>query len=422
MYDPIKWLFSIVYIYFAISFIRLEKYKPTWYNLLHKYATYSLWILMVLLIYSVSIGNNKIIEITYNFIFIPITLALSIISLYIFYKTDSPVKYYLIIGAGFYLVLTTFSHFLTYTGHPFRILFYGAITFEMIMFALGLGKLTKIYLEKTNQWQRQIILKHEENIKLKDKLANELDKRVKEKTDEIIQLMEKNEAEKRKRLALHYSTEMLSLKMQALQAQMNPHFLFNSLNSIKHFIINNEPKKSISYLTKFAKLIRNVLDNSKVEEISLKDELNLMELYLDIENMRFNGELDYHFNVAPGVDLNRVKIPPLILQALIENAIWHGLAPKKENKKLIINIQKSEKSIIIEIEDNGIGRKQAEIFKNKKSVILKKEGMGINITEERLKVFSERFKNKYKIHFLDLTDSEGNPTGTKVELIIPLHQ
>ncbi len=411
----------MVYIYFAISFIRLKKYNPKWDNILRKYANVSLGVLVVLLLISFIMQDNKIIEIIYNFIFLPFTFFLSIAALYIFYKTDSPVKYYLIIGAGVYLIISIFSHFLTYTGHPFRVLFYLAITFEMIMFALGLGKLTKINLEKTNEWQRQIILKHEENLRLKDELAHELDGLVKEKTAEIIDLMKKNEEEKREKLALKYSSEMLRLRMMALQAQMNPHFLFNSLNSIKHFIIKNEPKKSISYLTKFAKLIRNVLDYSGIEEISLKEEIELMKLYLEIENLRFNNRLNIQFDIDPDIDLLHTKIPPLILQAIIENAIWHGLAPKKENLNLKISLTKQRNNILIAIVDNGIGRKEAAKIKERKSEVLKKKALGINITQERLKVFSERFKNKYKIHFIDLFTPQGEPAGTKVELIIPLH-
>ena len=421
LYDPIKWLFSIVYIYFVMNFIELYKYNPFWNKILKKYAKYSLWALGLLVIYSIVQDNNKLMGLVYNFIFIPFTFIISIITLYVIYKTASPVKYYLIIGSGVFLIITTFSHFLTYTGQPFRVLFYAAISFEMLMFALGLGKKQKIILEEKNAWQKQIIREQEENLRLKDQLAKHLDQKVKNKTTEIVNLKEVNEAAQREKMALKYSKELLRLRMMALQAQMNPHFLFNSLNSIKHFIINNEQKKSISYLTKFAKLIRNVLDYSGLQEISLKEEIELMKLYLEIENLRFNYELNYNFNIDPGINLNQIKIPPLILQALIENAIWHGLAPKKKNMKLDINIKKGENAIHIEIIDNGIGREQANRIKNTKSDMLKKKAMGINITEERLKVFSEGFNNKYQMNFVDLKDAVGNSIGTKVELVIPMH-
>ena len=421
LYDPIKWLYSIVYIYFAISFIQLKKYNPKWDNILRKFAKYSLALLIILLIYSMITGSNKSLEIAYNFLFLPAVFIISVIALHVFYQTRSPIKYYLILGSGVYLILAVISHILTYTGRPFRVIFYFAIIFEMIMFALGLGKKQKLILEEKNKWQRQIIKEHEENLKLKDELTDKLDKKVKEKTAEIIELLKANEAEKREKIALRYSKEMLRLRMMALQAQMNPHFLFNSLNSIKHFIINNEQKKSISYLTKFAKLIRNVLDYSGTSEISLKEEIEMMKLYLEIENLRFDYKLDYKFEIDPGINLNRIKIPPLILQALIENAIWHGLAPKKDDMKLNIKLKKLDDKILIEIEDNGIGREQAARIKETKSDMLKKKAMGINITQERLKVFSERFKNKYQIKFIDLTDEEGNPAGTKVQLIIPVY-
>jgi len=419
MYDPIKWMYSVVYIYFAITFIELYKYNPRWDKILRTFARYSLWFLALLMIFSFVIHNNKPIEIAYNFIFLPIIFILSLKALHVFYKTSSPIKYYLIIGSGVYLILAVLSHILTYTGHPFRVLFYLAITFEMLMFALGLGKKQKLILEEKNKWQRQIIKEHEENLRLKDELTKKLDQKVQDKTAEIIELLKANEAEKREKIALQYSKEMIRLRMMALQAQMNPHFLFNSLNSIKHFIINNEPKKSISYLTKFAKLIRNVLDYSGVPEISLKDEIEIMKLYLEIENLRFDHQLHFDFIIDPSIDLNQVKVPPLILQALIENAIWHGLAPKKENRRLWIRIFKKHEQIKIEIEDNGIGRERAELIKKTKSSMLKKKPMGINITEERLKVFAEKYKHKYHITFEDLIDESGAAAGTKVILYLP---
>ncbi len=422
LYDAIKWLYSIIYIYFAISFIQFYKYNPKWDRVLRDFAKISLWILLVLTIYSMYIHDNKLLEIVYNYAFLPLIFIIGLYSLYLFYKTESPVKNYLLIGAGVYLVLTTFSHILTYTGHPFRVLFYFAVTFEIILFALGLGKKQKLILEEKNRWQNEIIREHEENLRLKEEITHQMDEKVKQKTSEIIQLMQENEAQKREKIALQYSKEMIKLRMSALQAQMNPHFLFNSLNSIKHFIINNEQKKSISYLTKFAKLIRNVLDYSGVSEISLKEELEIMKLYLEIENIRFDNQLQCDFIIHPAIDLNKIKVPPLILQAIIENAVWHGLAPKKEDKKIIIKIEKekinNQNFIHIEILDNGIGRKKAGHIYNSKSNMLKKKPSGISITEERLKVFAEKYAKDYRFEIEDLIDEKGDPKGTKVILEI----
>jgi len=420
LYDPIKWLYSIIYLYFAISFIELKHYNFKWYKIVKKFAYFALSGLILFTVISILYKNFKIVEIAYNFVFLPSILILSVYLLYVFWKTDSPVKKYLVIGSGTFLVLSGFSHFLTYTGHPFRVIFYFAITFEIILFALGLGKKQKLILEEKNKWQSMIIDQHEQNLKMKDLLARKLDKEVAKKTQTIIELLKENEAEKRKKMALEYSKQILKLRMQALQSQMNPHFLFNSLNSIKHFIIHNNQKDAIAYLTKFAKFIRKVLDFSYVGEVSLKEELDMMRLYLEIENYRFNQELSYSFSIDETVDLSSIKVPPMILQAFIENSIWHGLAMKNNDKKINIAVKKNKNYIFVTITDNGIGRTKAQEIKLSKSAILNKESLGIKITEERLKAYTQNRKFKSEILITDLTNKQNQASGTQVTIKIPL--
>ncbi len=200
---------------------------------------------------------------------------------------------------------------------------------------------------------------------------------------------------------------------------MNPHFLFNSLNAIKLFIIKNDQKQAVTYLTKFAKLIRMVLNHAKIAETSLKDELDLIKLYIEVENIRFNHSIDFKIDIDEHLDINQIKVPPMIFQALIENAIWHGLAPKKGEKKLRMHISKKMPYTKISIEDNGIGRKKAQDIQRQKNKSLKKESMGIKITEERLAVYTQAYKNKFKINFIDLYKDQ-QPAGTKVEVYIPI--
>lgn len=419
-YDPIKWLYSIIYLYFAISFIELERYNPKWNKIVIKYANYALVILIFSTLLSILMKNFKIVEYLYNFVFLPSILMLSVYLLYVFWETESPVKKYLVIGSGTFLVLSGFSHLLTYTGHPFRVIFYFVITFEIILFALGLGKKQKIILEEKNKWQAMIIDQHEENLKIKDLLAQKLDKEVAEKTQMIIELLKENEAEKRKKMALKYSKQILKLRMHALQSQMNPHFLFNSLNSIKHFIIHNNQKDAIVYLTKFAKFIRKVLDFSYVGEVSIKEELDMMKLYLEIENYRFNKELIYIFSIDDNLDLYTIKVPPMILQAFLENSIWHGLAMKKNEKKITVEVKKMKDYIYIIITDNGIGRDKAQKIKLNKSALLNEESMGIKITKERLRVFTQNRKLNSEIIITDLTNDQNKPIGTRVTIKIPL--
>ncbi len=220
--------------------------------------------------------------------------------------------------------------------------------------------------------------------------------------------------------ALNNDKKLLVLEQQALQAQMNPHFVFNALNSIKLYIINNEQRQAVYYLNKFSKLIRNILDTSRNKEVSLKEELETMELYVTIENIRFNNEIEYDFKVDETLNLETIKIPPLLLQPFLENSIWHGLSSKKENKKVSLMVEKDSegKAVLITITDTGIGREAAMQIKKTKS--LNRKSVGIDLTEERLKTFSDNYIESSYIKYDDLKDEQGNPNGTAVVLRVPI--
>ena len=419
LYDPIKWLYATVYMFFAVTFVDLDRYFPRFTQYLKIFLKISLSILGILLLIAIVSNNKKVLDYGYNFGFLPIIFILSLYILYLIYRSGSAVKYYLLIGAGTYLLVTSYSHYLTYTGRPFRVLFYAATAFEMILFALGLGHKQKLIMEEKNLWQTLIIKEHEKNLALKDDLTKKLGEEVSNKIALINTLKQEKRIAEQNKLAVAYSKQILQLRLQAVQAQMNPHFLFNSLNAIKLFIIKNDQKQAVTYLTKFAKLIRMVLNHAKIAETSLKDELDLIKLYIEVENIRFNHSIDFKVDIDEHLDINQIKVPPMIFQALIENAIWHGLAPKKGEKKLRMHISKKMPYTKISIEDNGIGRKKAQDIQRQKNKSLKKESMGIKITEERLAVYTQAYKNKFKINFIDLYKDQ-QPAGTKVEVYIPI--
>lgn len=220
---------------------------------------------------------------------------------------------------------------------------------------------------------------------------------------------------------LKNNQKVLLLEQQALQSQMNPHFIFNALNSIKHYIINNEQKNAVYYLNKFSKLIRNILDVSKVREVSLKEELSTMNLYMNIENIRFSKSITYIEDIDSNLNTDTIRVPPLILQPFIENAIWHGLSPKKGDKQIILEAFKlSDNMMEINIIDNGIGRVAAEKIKQKKSLSLSRKSVGIELTTERLTTFYNELADQFSLVYEDLEDEKRNPTGTKVTLRMPL--
>ena len=220
--------------------------------------------------------------------------------------------------------------------------------------------------------------------------------------------------------ALKRDKHILTLEQDMLRSQMNPHFIFNSLNSIKLYIINNDKTNAVYYLNKFSKLIRKILMASKEKETTLSDELETMKLYMNIENIRFSNEIDFNINVDPSINTEVTKIPSLVLQPFLENSLWHGLSSKAENKKIDLNVsKKSANYITVEIIDNGIGRIASQKINEQKK--LKRNSVGIDITKARLANFSESYRNSYSLEIEDLYEND-TPSGTKVTLQIPINK
>lgn len=222
-----------------------------------------------------------------------------------------------------------------------------------------------------------------------------------------------------KQKGLKNEKKVLSLKQDALRSQMNPHFMFNALNSIKLYIIKNNQKKATSYLNKFSKFMRKILEASDLQETSLKEEIETMKLYLSLENIRFSNEISFNVKTDSSLNLETIKIPPLVLQPFLENSIWHGLSSSKKRKKITIFIQKiSSEYILINIEDNGIGRKASTKIKAKKHI--NRKSIGISLTKDRLTNFVKNKKNNYSVFYKDLEDKNRNSLGTKVIIKLPL--
>lgn len=217
---------------------------------------------------------------------------------------------------------------------------------------------------------------------------------------------------------LNAEKKLLTLEQSMLRSQMNPHFLFNSLNSIKLYIINNEKKNAVHYLNKFSKLVRKILEASSQREISLAEELETVALYMNIENIRFSNEINFNVYVKDDINTHNIKIPSLILQPFLENALWHGLSSKDGAKNIDLEIKKGKSGFIeIIITDNGVGRDAAEKIKDSK--VLKRKSVGIDITKERLANFSRDYENYFHVEIIDKFDDDTNPIGTQIVIYIP---
>lgn len=224
----------------------------------------------------------------------------------------------------------------------------------------------------------------------------------------------------RKREQAEFETQVAisKVELKALRAQMNPHFVFNSLNSIQHYILYNKGDEAAKYLNKFAKLIRIILNNSEKSMVTINEDLESLKLYLELETMRFDGKFDYSVNVDPSIDPDYDEIPPMLMQPYLENAILHGLNPKKEKGHLKIDIFTKDNYIVCRIEDNGIGRvKAAEIKRTEPGS--QHKSLGMKITSERLRILNEINKSDLNFTITDLKDEHQNSRGTMVELYIP---
>ncbi len=230
-----------------------------------------------------------------------------------------------------------------------------------------------------------------------------------------------NQIRKKEKLKSQYEKKLANVEMTALLAQMNPHFLFNSLNSIDSYIIRNESKKASEYLNNFARLMRLILQNSRSNYISLKDELETLELYMQMERLRFKDKFEYEILVDKQVDTSAIVIPPMLIQPYVENAIWHGLMHKHDGVagKVEVIVGKQNDSLFCVVQDNGIGREKAEELKAQKSANHKRS-MGMQITRDRVEMINKLYNTNTTIKITDLKDQAGNAKGTRVELVIPV--
>lgn len=227
-----------------------------------------------------------------------------------------------------------------------------------------------------------------------------------------------NAVRKEARLKTEFDKRLNDVELTALRAQMNPHFLFNSINSIRHHVLKSETEEADRYLSKFARLIRLILDHSDQRTVPLAEELQALLLYMELESARFDDKFSYHITVDPSIDPELSMIPPMLIQPYVENAIWHGLMQRSEGGELALRIKREGHALRIEVEDDGIGRARAAEIKSRSA--LKKRSMGMSITEQRLTMIQKQQGIRCDVKVEDLVLSNGEPGGTRITITIPL--
>lgn len=230
----------------------------------------------------------------------------------------------------------------------------------------------------------------------------------------ISNIRKKHEVEKK---ILLIEKQVFELEQKALRLQMNPHFIFNSLNAIQNFVLANDTDKAVNYLAKFSHLMRMILANSTASLITLKDELNALTYYIDLEKLRFDDKFNYKIIREPAIDEEFVEIPPMLFQPYVENAIIHGLVNSPKPGFLEISVRQiNAGTLLCSIKDNGIGREKAIEIRNKSGI--KRQPKGMIITQERIEIFNSQGRKNFSVKITDLKDDHGEPAGTLVEFTI----
>lgn len=218
---------------------------------------------------------------------------------------------------------------------------------------------------------------------------------------------------------MDFRRQMSELEMKALRAQINPHFLFNCMNSINRMILQGDTENASAYLVRFSKLVRLILENAESPTVSLENEMALLESYIRLEELRFKGKIHYDIVIDEAIQADNIYLPSMVLQPFVENAIWHGLMHKKQDEMstIYIGIREENDLLLCTIEDNGVGREMSATLRELS--VFNKKSMGMKITEDRLRLLS-RERHRQLIHVTDMKDNEDNALGTRIEITIPI--
>jgi signal transduction histidine kinase len=321
-----------------------------------------------------------------------------------------------LIGAGTFIlslgVILAISFTLVLGMRHWHLFFEVALLIEILLLTQAVGYKMKKSDDLLINTKHQLLIRETESLDLQRKLNEDLTKMVEEKTTHILEINKEIAERKKQQLAAEFNRKLADSELKALKSQMNPHFIFNCLNAIRSLVQHGENKNATYYLTQFAGLIRKVLSYSDVKLITLEEELELCQLYLEMEQLRFEDGFQYKITVDPNSPIDFVKIPPMILQPLLENAIWHGLLHKTGNREVSVTVSYGNDEVICVVEDNGVGRNQIKLQQVKEE---EKKSFGMKLLQDRLKFSRQLFNHDYSFDIIDKFKN-GEASGTKVEL------
>lgn len=404
--EPVQFFFFAAYFWFGQLLLDMDKKNPG----LNKALNCVIGILatsgIALLVLNLLRFDYLLQREVYVWSRLAILVAGIVILVWIGIAVKSPVKWFLIAGSSFFftggllsVIVDPKSQHLFFGATQFSTIYFfkGGMLLECLCFGLALGyKMRIVQLEK-NKASAAYIGQLELNRKMAATEKSRLEEMVVLRTSEVMEKNKVIEEQREKQLRNDYEKKLAVLEMTALRSQMNPHFIFNSLNSIRYQILKNDFASATDYLTRFSKLLRQILENSREHVISLTDELEMVKLYLQIESLRFDHNFRFGVETDPGIDADDVLVPAMILQPFVENALKHGLMNSTNaGKEVMVRIIETKEGLRFEIQDNGVGREKAEKLRKEKG------GWGLKITEERIALFNQNYTAKIRTEIHDI--------------------
>lgn len=414
-------VYNLCYLGFIAAFLNLKAHNPILDDTIAKCSKFLFVATNCLFIFCLITENISLFVNSFIIAFVPLFLILFLYTLYKISFLKTHLKYFIFAASVSYFILASYTLYLSFYTNSIH-LFGNSIDpltlglfLEGLIFSFGLAYKIKMLDNQKIIAQKKIILFQNNEKLIKEEYQKHLEKQLQIREIELLKISRNAEKEKLDAITASYEGQLALLQLKTLSNQMNPHFIFNALNSIKAYLIVNDQENAIFYLNKFSKLVRHILESLREDYITLKEELDIINIYINLENMRFAYSINFELSVSEEINTEEIRIPTLILQPFIENALIHGLLPKSGSRTLSVAVFKSEEDVIITIIDNGIGREAAQANKNGKVFI--KKSIGLRIVNERLNLYNKKHDFLMRYDIEDLKREE-IALGTKVRLMI----
>lgn len=417
---------QIAYMCFLSSLLEVPQYQPWLWHWLRRFL---IFIGILMLIAGVEVFQRGFRQDRYPFFAIAsvVNYVGLLVLLILMLRSRHPLRQYAVAGSlliltgiiiAAYLIGSGFTASASLTQIPTTYFALGTLL-EILCFSLALGRRHQLIKEEKIQTQQQLIEQLEEIQRLQHSHTLELQRQLAQRETEVLTKANELEEQRVSQLRSDFERRVAEAEMAGLRSQMNPHFIFNCLNSIKLYATENDSEKASEYLTKFSRLIRLVLENSRSECVKLRNELDMLQLYADMEIMRFKQKLSFWVEVEAGIDADFVEIPPLLIQPYVENAIWHGLMHKPTGGTVYVRVSQPQENLLqLTIADDGIGRVRAAELRSKSAS--HRKSFGLKMTSERIALINQLYQTRTQVEIHDLIDTNGQPAGTEVTLQIPI--